>query len=40
MKRETVMFRFVPTMRGNFRDEYCFEANIFKKNSATIFYSF
>lgn len=37
MKRETVMFRFVPTMRCNFRCEYCFEDNSLKKNSATMF---
>lgn len=37
MKKETIMFRFVPTMRCNFRCEYCFEDNSLKKDSGTMF---
>ncbi len=35
--KETVMFRFVPTMRCNFRCEYCFEPNNQKKYASTMF---
>ena len=35
--RETLLFRMVPTMRCNFRCEYCFEPNNPKKYSATMF---
>lgn len=35
--KETVMFRLVPTMRCNFRCEYCFEPNNPKKYSKTMF---
>lgn len=35
--RETIMFRFVPTMRCNFRCEYCFVGNDIKSNGATMF---
>ena len=37
MMKKTVMFRFVPTMRCNFRCEYCFEENNQKKYSPTMF---
>lgn len=36
-KKGTVMFRFVPTMRCNFRCEYCFVDESIKKNGATMF---
>lgn len=35
--KETIMFRFVPTMRCNFRCEYCFEPDNPKKYSSTMF---
>lgn len=37
MSKETIMFRFVPTMRCNFRCEYCFEPNNPKRYAATMF---
>ena len=37
MEKDTLMFRFVPTMRCNFRCEYCFEDNSLKKESETMF---
>lgn len=37
MSKETVMFRFVPTMRCNFRCEYCFVDNKIKQNGKTMF---
>lgn len=37
MKREVLMFRFVPTMKCNFRCEYCFVDNEIKKNGKTMF---
>ena len=37
MNKETIMFRFVPTMRCNFRCEYCFEENDAKSKSGTMF---
>lgn len=37
MKKETIMFRMVPTMRCNFRCEYCFVDNKIKENGSTIF---
>lgn len=37
MKKETVMFRLVPTMRCNFRCEYCFVEEDVKKNGSTMF---
>lgn len=37
MNKETIMFRFVPTMRCNFRCEYCFIDNEIKKNGKTMF---
>lgn len=37
MSKDTIMFRFVPTMRCNFRCVYCFEPNNPKKYSSTMF---
>lgn len=37
MSKETIMFRFVPTMRCNFRCEYCFVDNKVKQNGKTMF---
>ncbi len=37
MKKETIMFRLVPTMRCNFRCEYCFVDNEIKKSGNTMF---
>lgn len=37
MNKETIMFRFVPTMRCNFRCEYCFVDNQTKQNGKTMF---
>jgi len=37
MKKETMLFRFVPTMRCNFRCEYCFIENPVKQNGNTMF---
>lgn len=37
MKKETILFRFVPTMRCNFRCEYCFVENEVKRSGATMF---
>lgn len=37
MNKETVMFRFVPTMRCNFRCNYCFLDNNIKQNGKTMF---
>ena len=37
MSRETIMFRLVPTMRCNFRCEYCFVENNQKENGGTMF---
>lgn len=37
MSKETLMFRFVPTMRCNFRCEYCFVDNEIKKEGKTMF---
>lgn len=37
MNKETIMFRFVPTMRCNFRCEYCFVDNKVKKSGKTMF---
>lgn len=37
MKKETIMFRLVPTMRCNFRCEYCFVNNEVKKAGSTMF---
>lgn len=37
MSKETIMFRFVPTMRCNFRCEYCFVDNKIKENGSTMF---
>lgn len=37
MCKETIMFRFVPTMRCNFRCEYCFIDHEIKKNGKTMF---
>lgn len=37
MSKETIMFRFVPTMRCNFRCEYCFVDNKIKENGTTMF---
>ena len=36
-RKDTVMFRFVPTMRCNFRCEYCFVDEKVKKSGATMF---
>ena len=37
MMKETIMFRLVPTMRCNFRCEYCFVEEDIKKNGRTMF---
>ncbi len=37
MNNDVIMFRFVPTMRCNFRCEYCFLDNKQKSESATMF---
>lgn len=37
MNKETIMFRLVPTMRCNFRCEYCFVENNIKENGSTMF---
>lgn len=37
MNKETLLFRFVPTMRCNFRCEYCFVENKIKENGTTMF---
>lgn len=37
MEKETIMFRFVPTMRCNFRCEYCFLDDSQKANANTMF---
>lgn len=37
MNKETIMFRFVPTMRCNFRCEYCFVSHNVKKGGSTMF---
>ena len=37
MSKETIMFRVVPTMRCNFRCEYCFLSNDSKATAATMF---
>lgn len=37
MKKETIMFRLIPTMRCNFRCEYCFIDISVKKNGTTMF---
>lgn len=36
-RKDTVMFRFVPTMRCNFRCEYCFVDEKVKKSGVTMF---
>ena len=36
-KKDTILFRFVPTMRCNFRCEYCFVDEEIKKSGATMF---
>lgn len=36
-KREVIMFRFVPTMKCNFRCEYCFLSNADKSTTKTMF---
>ena len=37
MTKENVLFRFVPTMRCNFRCEYCCVENQIKSNGPTMF---
>lgn len=37
MKKDTIMFRLVPTMRCNFRCEYCFIDKSVKENGTTMF---
>ena len=36
-KKDSVLFRFVPTMKCNFRCQYCFVSNAVKENAETMF---